>query len=253
MTIQDAIIQALTWVGEDYNRNDQVAPAVILWPDKDRQWEPLLPKFRERLPHLLTLGAFDAAQKTGPAVWLRCMVARTLPEADWGEKTVPVIYLPGVSRQDFRSIEECPKTMLPLMELQFRSAFWTQVSHKDWTVLALLQSAEGGLGLDVARDTATQEAMRLALLKLAETEVKDLTGRRLEAADFHDLMSPDSVRDILAWLNDPKGFQGKLAENDWTGFCQRCQDRLGFHPGKHGSLHAAQLLAARRGGWQKGV
>ena len=78
MTILDAIIQSLSCAGE-YNRDDQVAPAVILWPDKERQWGPLLPILRERLPHLLTLGPYAANSKTGPAIWLRCMIARTLP------------------------------------------------------------------------------------------------------------------------------------------------------------------------------
>jgi len=42
MTVLDAIIQSLSRAGE-YNRDDQVAPAVILWPDKERQWEPVRP------------------------------------------------------------------------------------------------------------------------------------------------------------------------------------------------------------------
>ena len=40
MTVLDALLQSLTRAGE-YNRYDQVAPAVILWPDKERQWEPV--------------------------------------------------------------------------------------------------------------------------------------------------------------------------------------------------------------------
>ena len=42
MTVLDAIIQSLSRAGE-YNRDDQVAPATNLWPDKERQWEPVLP------------------------------------------------------------------------------------------------------------------------------------------------------------------------------------------------------------------
>ncbi len=34
MTLLDALIQSVTRAGE-YNRDDQVAPAVILWPDKE--------------------------------------------------------------------------------------------------------------------------------------------------------------------------------------------------------------------------
>ena len=34
MTVLDALIQSLSRAGE-YNRDDQVPPAVILWPDKE--------------------------------------------------------------------------------------------------------------------------------------------------------------------------------------------------------------------------
>src|SRR5208283_4428813 len=113
MTILDSLIQSLSRASE-YNRDDQVAPAVILWPDKKRQWEPLLPMLRERLPHLLTLGTYAANSKTGPAIWLRCMIARTLPEANWPEKDIPILYLPGVSRQELRAVAECPPALMPL-------------------------------------------------------------------------------------------------------------------------------------------
>ena len=73
MTVLDAIVQSISRAGE-FNRDDQVAPTVILWPDKERQWEALLPVLRERLP--LTLGMYDAVSKTGPAIWLRCMIGQ---------------------------------------------------------------------------------------------------------------------------------------------------------------------------------
>jgi len=138
---------------------------VVLWPDNERQWEPVLPVLRERLPHLLTLGPYAANCKTGPAIWLRCMIGRSstaplLPEADWPETTIPILYLPGVSRQELRAVAECPPALVPLAELQYRGVFWSQVNHKDWTTLAFMQSADGGLGLDVARDNATLEAMK---------------------------------------------------------------------------------------------
>mgnify|MGYP003376648690 CR=1 FL=1 len=35
-----------------YNQNEQVVPVAILWPDEARQWSPLLPALRRRLPLL---------------------------------------------------------------------------------------------------------------------------------------------------------------------------------------------------------
>ena len=49
--------------------NEQASPAAMLWPDKERQWEPLLPALRERLP-LLTLGPY--APQEPPARPLEC-------------------------------------------------------------------------------------------------------------------------------------------------------------------------------------
>jgi hypothetical protein len=256
MTVLDEMIRSLSRAGE-YNRDDQVAPAVVLWPDKDRQWEPLLAVLRERLPHLLTLGGYNAGNRTGPAVWLRCMVGRSstsqplLPEATWPETDIPIIYLPGVSRQELRAVAECPAPLMPLAELQYRGVFWSQVNHKDWTVLAFLQSPDGGLGLDVARDNATLEAMRTALVKLAETDVRDLSGHRLEALDFHALLSPDPMREILAWVNDPKATQEKMSAEQWGAFCQSCKERFSFHPESDGPLRAAELLGQRQGAWQQ--
>ncbi len=253
MSVLEAIIQSLSRAGE-YNRDDQVAPAVILWPDRERQWEPVLPVLRERLPHLLTLGPYDPKSKTGPAIWLRCMIGRSstsllLPEANWPEKTIPILYLPGVSRQELRAVAECPPALMPLAELQYRGAFWSQANHKDWTVLAFLQSADGGLGLDVARDNATLDAMKTALAKLVETDIQDLTGHRLEASDFHALLSPDPVREILAWMNDPKAAQAKLTAQQWDAFCHSCKDKFGFHPMKDGPLRAAEMMGLRQGNW----
>jgi hypothetical protein len=172
-----------------------------------------------------------------------------LPEANWPEKTIPILYLPDVSRQELRAVAECPPALMPLAELQYRGAFWSQVNHKDWTVLAFLQSADGGLGLDVARDTATLEAMKTALVKLVATDIQDLTGHRLEASDFHALLSPDPVREILAWMNDPKAAQAKLTAQQWEAFCHSCKDKFGFHPMKDGPLRAAEMMGLRQGNW----
>jgi len=49
MTLRDALIRSVTRAGE-YNRDDQVAPAVVLWPDKERQWEVVIPLLRTRVP-----------------------------------------------------------------------------------------------------------------------------------------------------------------------------------------------------------
>lgn len=42
ITFFETVTGALAHAGQ-YNKNDQASPAAILWPDKERQWAPLLP------------------------------------------------------------------------------------------------------------------------------------------------------------------------------------------------------------------
>jgi len=58
-----------------HNPDVQVAPACILWPDKDRQWEAIIPLLQAEMPELLVLDEYAPAGRTGPAIWLRCVIA----------------------------------------------------------------------------------------------------------------------------------------------------------------------------------
>ncbi len=247
-TVFDAILASLA-KASDYNRNDMDAPAVVLWTDKDRQWEPLADRLREALPHFLTLGDYDRASKTGPAIWLRCMIGGTLPEADWPKETTPILYLPGVSRQELRAVEDCAAHLQPLAALQYLGVFWTQHSAKDWTILAFLQTDKGGLGLEVAHDAATQEAMKRALPMLADTLISELTGK-LDASDFNKLAAPDAVRSLLKWLNDPKATRDGFNASEWDAFRSVCKSEYGFDPQTDGEIVGAEHLGSRQGNWQ---
>lgn len=48
-TVLDGLFRALERAPE-YNPDDQVPPAAILWTDKERQWEALAPRLGEVLP-----------------------------------------------------------------------------------------------------------------------------------------------------------------------------------------------------------
>ena len=248
--VLDALLASLEQAAV-YNRNIQTAPAVVLWPDQGKQWASLVPALRAVLPQLLTLGEYDPAARTGPATWVRCMIARALPEADWAEDVVPILYVPGVSRLDFRGVESCPKYLQPLAELQYRGVFWTQHNTRDWTVLAFLKGGNGGLGLDVAQDAMTLEAMNRALVQLADTPVASLCGRRLEASDFDHLLTTDPVRDILRWLNEPAGTRDQWGAGVWGAFRSVCKTSFAFDPQTEGELTGAEKLGGKEGEWRQ--
>jgi hypothetical protein len=238
-------------------------PAAVLWTDADGQWQPVVKKLQERLPQLVVHGAYDAAKRTGPAVWLKCIVAGTiklpspltpLPSDGRGEPqkdVVPIVYLPNISRQTLRAAADCPPLLQPLVELQYRGAVWTQRNGKDWTVEAFLIS-DDGLGLDVARDEATRDSLHRSLPVLAETPVAQLEGKRLEAEHFDKLMVGDQPRDLLEWMNDPKGAREGWGEGKWHAFRSRCKRDYGFDPDADGAVGAAEKLGLRKElAWQQ--
>ena len=116
-------------------------------PDRERQWESVLPVLQASLPELMVLGDYAPEQRTGPAIWLRCALAGHIDATLLPEGKTPILYLPGVSRQDLRAVESCPDHLKPLAELQYRGVIWSQINAKDWTILAYLKSDQGVLGL----------------------------------------------------------------------------------------------------------
>ncbi len=237
-----------------FDPGDVVAPAVVLWTDADGQWRPVVEQLRALMPQLLTLGDYDAATKTGPAIWLRCVIepavrADKFPDLAWPAGTVPVIYMPEVSRQTLRAVEDCPDALKPLIELQFRGTVWTQKNGKDWTVRAFLVSEDGGLRLDVAEDQLTVQAMLGAMSQLAVTPLALLRRGKLEAQDFDRMMIGDTPRDLLLWLGDPDETRKQWDEGKWTAFRNRCREEYGFDPESDGELAGGEMLGQRKDSW----
>ena len=87
-----------------FNPEVQVAPACILWPDRDRQWEAVIPVLQAELPELMILGDYAPEKRIGPAIWLRCVIAGRAEDVSLPKDRTPIFYLPGVSRQDLREI-----------------------------------------------------------------------------------------------------------------------------------------------------
>jgi hypothetical protein len=222
-------------------------PAAILWPDPERQWLPLIPQLRASLPQIYSLGDFDAERRTGPAIWLRCVVDRTVDVAP-PVGVCPIIYLPGVSRQELRAGVDCPPRLQPLIELQYRGTTWHQKNGREWSVEAFVTVV---LELDLALDARTREAMLRALPRLADVEVSGLRGRRLDADDFDGLAVGDSVRDLLRWMSNPLSFRASLDDAQWASFCGLTRSTFQFTPEDTDVAEAATLLANGGGKWDQ--
>lgn len=233
-----------------FNKDDQSAPIVILWTDKDHQWEALVPRLRTELP-ILTYDptCFDPAQHIGPAYYLRCLLAGSLSEEIHPDE-VQVIYLPGVSKQEMRAVEDCPKSLQPLVELQYRGVFFTQKNGKDWTIAAFLQSKDGGLGIDVLGDQGTRDALKQTLLKLADVSVDEIQrAAPIKEQYLFGLLNPDDVRSLLSWLNDSEGYSSHITSEEWAAFSGVCKQKYQFNPEQDGAITAAEKLGTKYGVW----
>ena len=247
-TVLDALVDAIEDASA-HNSQDQVSPAAVLWTDEERQWEALLPRLKERLP-LFVLGKYAPEQHIGPAYWLRCIIARTILHPGFPPERVPVLYLPGYSRQDLRDLENCPTELQPLAELRYRGVLWSQKNGRDWTVSAFLQSKDGGLGIAVDADNGTKEALQRSLLNLAEVPTVTLLQEAPLKAPYLDmLMHPDNVKDVLSWLSDPKGYQGKCSAQEWAAFVALCENDYDFRPDRDSPVTVAEELGQRNGNW----
>ncbi len=252
-TLLDAVAHSLGRAAR-YNPGDVVQPAAILWADEQKQWRPVVELLRPLMPALLEYGQYDPDNRKGPAIWLRSVIEPSVrksafSEIKWSHDVTPVIYLPGVGRQSLRAVEECPDELKPLVELQFRGAVWTQKNGRDWTLRAFLASRDGGLGLDIAEDRKTLEAIHNTLHGLAQTPLDTLWDKRLEAKDFYEIVEPDHLRALLSWLSHP-GIEKMWAKEYWTTFCNRCLYEYDFDPQTDGELAGAQKLGLRQGLWQ---
>lgn len=243
-----ALAQALRRAAR-FNRDAECAPHCILWPDKEGQWGPVIAALQAELPELLVLGPIDEAHRAGPAIWLRCAMAGQINSIKLDGQHPPILYLPEVGRQDLRAIENCPESLRPLAELQYRGQIFSQANAKDWTAVAFLKSAQGGLGLDVGQDRETRDALLLALSQVMDQPLDVLRARRLDGAWFNTLLTGgDPVRDLLLWMDAPAAFRAARDENAWAAFARVCKAQFAFQV-QDGELAAAAKLAMRSGPW----
>lgn len=245
-TLLDRLVVALDDAANS-DGNIFAPPVALLWPDKTRQWEGAIECLRERR-RVLTLGSHRPGDRCGPALWLRCVVAGTVVvDAPDG---LPVVYLPGVSRDEMRSAGGDDQALAPLVPLQHRSQWFTQSSGKDWTVRALLANKDRGLGLNVAGDESTARALVAGLDHLVREPMSRLEGRHVDAVFLNGLLNPDPVRLLLRWIDDPSTVQHELAGPAWDALVAQCKADYGFDPAVAGVIEAARLLGTGEGAWQ---
>ena len=249
-TFKNTLIQSIREAAV-YDSGSLQAPIVILWPDPERQWEAIIDKLQQEMPELLRFGGYDLSKRQGPAIWLKCMVGRTLPEADWDTKRVPVIYLPGIAKGDLRNLSQADPQIAPLMEYQYTGALWLHRNGKEWTVNAFLQNSDEGLGLDVGTDHATKDAGIKALPALFEDQ--KLTYPSFVDADFlYQLLFKNEEQSILEWMCQGDEYLKEMPADKQHVFNSICQKKYGFVPVEKNVVSIAEMLGMKKSNeWEK--
>ena len=230
-----------------FDGNVVTAPIAVLWPDEARQWEAAISEL-QRLRPVVRYGAFEPARHQGPAYWLRCVIASTL-ELEGPPAGVPIVYLPGISRDSLRSLDGVAPELAPLGALQHRCQWFSHPNGKDWTVRSLLSNKERGLGLSIASDAATAEALVDSLGPLLEQPIARLGSKHIDAGFLNGLLNPDPIRSVLTWLDDPLAMRGGLSDGAWAAFVQQCKHDFGFDPASQGEIEGARRLGEADGLW----
>lgn len=245
-TVLDRLVNLLD-EAQRFNGDVFAPPIALLWPDEARQWEPAIAELRTRR-RVLRHGAFDPEQHRGPAYWMRCVLADTV-ELVGPDEGLPIVYLPGVSREALRALDTLAPELAPLGGLQYRCQWFSHPNGKDWTVRALLSNTERGLGLNIAGDPSTTDALTACVAELLDQPLARLEAKHIDAAFLNGILNPDPVRTLLNWLDDPTAARDAMGDGAWSAFVQQCTQDFGFNPASNGEIDAARRLGDADGAW----
>ena len=249
-SICDKVIKALKQAG-NHNSQIMVKPEVILWPDPENQWTEVIGILQEKLPYLLVYGSYDSSKRQGPAIWLKCMIARTLPDATWSEEDIPVIYLPGVAKSDLRNVENAVFNFQPLLEYQYTGTMFLQENGREWSILALVENTTSGLGVKVAKDNQTREALKKALPSIFQDR-EVLANKSIIDADFlNQQLFPDIIPSILGWMCKGDAFLQSLNNGEKSAFYNLCRSHFEFEPDYKNIKAIAEQLGSRKSSWNQ--
>ncbi|MEL7209708.1 MAG: BREX-1 system phosphatase PglZ type B, partial [Actinomycetota bacterium] len=113
----------------------------------------------------------------------------------------------------------------------------------------MLSNKERGLGLSVASDSETANALVASLPELAGQHWSRLEAKYIDGDFLNSLLNPDPVRSLLDWLDDPTEMRSSLSDGAWSAFVQQCKSDFGFDPAKDGEIEGARRLGAGDGQW----
>jgi hypothetical protein len=228
-----------------------VRPEVILWPDPERQWEEVIVSVQKTYPALLIFGTYIRDKNQGPAIWIKCMVARLIPHENWPKDAIPIVYLPGISKNDLKNIYSVGLDLQPLIEYQYTGTIFSQTNGREWTVMAFLQNREEGMGLNIAQDTATKSAILKALPVFFESYEINYPDNTLDADFFNNLMFPDIIPNILKWICKGDKHISTWSKEKQEVFKNICKNQYDIELDYRLIIDITEKLGSQKQGWKQ--
>jgi hypothetical protein len=249
-TVLEAVYNSLKKATSEYNRDDAIPPVALLWTDPTEEWRPVVSLLKKtfQMP-IMTFGSYTPDAWQGPAIYLRCLLEKAIPDTTFPDAACPIIYLPRYSRDTFRNIKDCPEELRPLIELQYRGLVWSHKNGRDWTIAGYLQA---NYGIEIHSDQATKDALRSSIEKFSQETIQTLRSNQpLKAGFFTSLTHPDEKRQILLWMNAPEEERRRMSDDEWKAFWLICKTDYGLDLKKDSVATAAEKLASQEKRWQQ--
>jgi hypothetical protein len=248
-SIYDKVLHALKQA-ENHNSQLMVKPEVILWPDPENQWTEVIEVLQESIPQLLIYGNYEPSKKQGPAIWLKCMIAKALSEANWDADAIPIIYLPGVAKSDLRNVENAVFNFQPLLEYQYTGTLFIQENGREWSILAFVENPINGLGIKVAKDNATKEALKKTLPSIFQDR-EVLANKTIIDADYlNNQLFPDIIPTILKWMCKGDMLLNSMDAGKQEVFTNLCKSQYEFEPDHKNIKAIAEKLGSQKNAWK---
>lgn len=248
-SIYDKVLSALK-EAENHNSHVMIKPEVILWPDPESQWVEIMDLLKESIAHLFTYGPYAPEKKQGPAIWLKCMMAKMLPEANWTANDTPIIYLPGVAKADLRNVENAVFNFQPLLEYQYTGTLFIQENGREWSILAFIENPTYGLGVRVAKDIATKEALKKALPAIFQDREVLANKTIIDADHLNNQLFPDIIPTILKWMCKGDEFLRDMNPGKRDAFYTLCKSQYEFEPDHRNIKAIAEKLGSQKNSWK---
>jgi hypothetical protein len=202
------------------------------------------------MPQLLICGSYVPSKKQGPAIWLKCMIAKVLPEANWDADAIPIIYLPGVAKSDLRNVENAVFNFQPLLEYQYTGTLFIQENGREWSILAFVENPINGLGIKLAKDNATKDALKKTLPSIFQDR-EVLANKTIIDADYlNNQLFPDIIPTILKWMCKGDVLLNTMDAGKREVFTNLCKSQYDFEPDFRNIIAITEKFGTQKNAWK---